>query len=91
MNNDEDLFERLDNCSVDLFSAKKMSRNPACVRNCTFAMPIREEYDDDEEKEKEEEVDNVGDHAMRTHQMLASDDSPYANAAELTFMREVSS
>jgi len=84
MKNDEDLFESLNNCSVDLFSAKKMSRNPACVRNCTFAMPIVDDLD-------EEEEDNVGDDAMRTHQMLASDDSPYANAAELTFMREVSS
>lgn len=84
MNNDEDLFESLNNCSLDLFSAKKMSRNPACVRNCTFALPI-------EEDDEEEEVDNAGDDAMRTHQMLASDDSPYANAAELTFMREVSS
>jgi hypothetical protein len=53
MNNDEDLFESLNNCSVDLFSAKKMSRNPACVRNCTFAMPIVDDLD-------EEEEDNVG-------------------------------
>jgi len=37
-------------------------------------------------EEEEEEVDD----AMRNHQMLASDDSPYANLKELTFIREVS-
>ena len=40
-------------------------------------------------EEKEEEVEE--DDAMSNHQMLASDDSPYANAMEIAFIREVSS
>jgi hypothetical protein len=38
---------------------------------------------DDDEKEEE-------DNTMSSHQMLASDDSPYANLKELAFIREIS-
>lgn len=40
--------------------------------------------------EIDEELDEEPDDAMLNHQMLASHDSPYANAAEMAFIREVS-
>jgi hypothetical protein len=77
---DSDLFGALDNSSLDLFvsRSKTFSRNPAAVRNTSMAyQPIPEGEEEDED-------------AMSSHQMLASDDSPYANIKELTFIREVS-
>jgi hypothetical protein len=44
-----------------------------------FSCPVVEEYTVDDE-----------DTTMSSHQMLASDDSPYANLTELAFIREVS-
>ena len=44
-----------------------------------------------EEKEEDIEYDDAAvDDAMSNHQMLASDDSPYANEMEIAFIREVS-
>ena len=37
-----------------------------------------------------DDSDNEDDDIMRNHKMLASDDSPYANTAELSFIRAVS-
>ena len=77
---DENLFGALDNSSLDLFvsRSKTFSRNPAAVRNTSMAYQTIPEVDEEEED------------AMNSHQMLASDDSPYANIKELTFIREIS-
>ena len=40
--------------------------------------------------EEKEEEDIEEDDTMSNHQMLASDDSPYANAMEIAFIREIS-
>jgi len=51
---------------------------------------IKRRFQPQEMVKEEKEEDDITDDAMSNHQMLASDDSPYANEMELAFIREVS-
>jgi len=57
---------------------KEKGKNALFDWVCDFSCPVVEEYTVED------------DTTMSSHQMLASDDSPYANLTELAFIREVS-
>ena len=77
-------ISRMNQCNED--DEFNFSALPSSLQLCSMSVvrappiaPIQEEAEDD----KEEDV-------FKTHQMMASDDSPYATQRAHTFMREVS-